>query len=178
MQTQTKQTRPFKMLIGDDSYTDRSKTNNALSLILCGMAEVTGTGSILEGEFLNATDYVTPEFPIPGFNGAEIKAVSSVAEMVREASADYDFIATDMDYGDGYETGGRDVLRDPTVRRNLAKKVIFTSEDNPRVLEELVNMGADIVISPTLMKSRELKVTLLGRAIAEYYQAKTAGGNL
>jgi hypothetical protein len=168
------QVRPFRMLIGDDSYVSKRDASNALSLILCGMADVTGI-SCMEGEFANDKDYVTSEFPIAGFNGAEIRAVTSIEDMVKEANGNYDFIATDMNYGPGYETGGKDVLRNGEIRKNKAVKAIFTSEDDPKVLEQLAQMGAEIVVSPHLAKSSEPKVILLGRAIAEYYQNRNGG---
>lgn len=177
METQnTTSKRKFRMLIGDDSYVDKRTASNALCLMMCGMADITKT-HVLEGEFVNDTDYFTPEFPLGEFEGAEIRAVSSVNEMTREASGNYDWIVTDMNYGPGYEDGGRYVLANPEIRQNPAMKVVFTSESNPRTLEGLAKSGANIVVSPILMNSREHKLTLLGRAIAGYYQNKTGGDN-
>jgi hypothetical protein len=172
------ESRTFRMLIGDDSYNDIRTASNALSLILYGMVESTN-GSCMEGEFVNEKDYVAEEFPIKGFDRAEIRAVSSVEEMLEESCGNYDWIVTDMNYGPGYETGGKDVLKNQQVRKNRAVKAVFTSEDNPRVLEELAHMGADVVVSPALIKSKDHKVMLLGRAIAEYYinQTKQVGGD-
>jgi hypothetical protein len=158
----------FRMLIGDDAFASQRNAEDALFLMVMGMQKVTGRKAV-EGRFTNGKIYVLPEFPLDGFDSAEVRVASSVEEMINAASRRYDLIATDMNYGQGYATGGKDVLRSQTVRQNPAVKAVFTSEDNPEILEELANLGAGIVVSPMLMKSKEDKATLLGRAIGHYY---------
>ncbi len=168
-------TKNFKMLIGDDSYVDQRTAKNAISLILCGLAKYSGE-SVLEGEFVNDQEYFTPECPLEGFEGIQIRVAPSVREMIGASSGSYDWIVTDANYGEGFETGGITVLQDEGIRKNPAKKAIFTSEDNIKTLEKLVQTGADLLISPVLMNSSDHKSVLLGSAIADYYAQMNIGG--
>jgi hypothetical protein len=161
----------LKVLIGDDSFADQRTAKSALCLMLCGIATVNDTYCV-EGNFVNDKDYVVSEFPDKKFSGAEIRVVSTVEDMIKESTGNYDWIITDMNYGHGQETGGKTVLAHSDVKKNPAVKAIFTSEDDPKILKALSQMGADIVVAPSLSKTYEHKTELLGKAIGEYYQTK------
>lgn len=168
---QIKKQKMFRMLIGDDSFTETRDVECSLLLILDGMKSVTGI-DFLKGNIKNSI-YRCREFPIRGFNGAEIRVANSVQEMIRYGGEKYNWIATDLNYGQGYETGGIEVLE--ALKDNHAIKAVFTSEDDPRILEKLTIYGADYIVSPRIQHLSLGKTRLLGRVIGEHYQIRHGG---
>jgi CheY-like chemotaxis protein len=165
----TNKQKPFRMLIGDDSFADRRCIEDSMSAILLGIGNINKV-KINEGYLENGI-YRCDSFSLSNFKTAEILPVVSVDEMLQEGKKEYDFIATDYSYGADVGGDGLTVLR--AIRNNPSPKAMFTSYDNCEYLRslelEVKECGAHLVC-PMLCRSRKGKTELLGEFIRNYFQ--------
>ena len=152
----------FKMLIGDDAFTDDGTVEDIILNILKGISSVTKIpfteGSIIDGI------YCCKNFPLPQSDEAKITFANSVEGMIAEAKKDnFDWIVTDLNYGPGYEMGGVQVANG--LVNNSAITALFTS-DFIKDMDAVKFVNFDCVISQNAATS---KTVLLGQTIGKYY---------
>ncbi len=171
--------KPFRMLIGDDAYGDIRCTENSLLLMLVEMKQSLGIKEPLRAERIINGVYSTNQFPIKQFEGADIRVTCDPEEVIYLGnSGNYDWIVSDMDYGDGRTEGGLAVFRGIKASPGIVRAV-FTSGDDARKLTRLRDyakseLGVDYFIAPTLSEieaeKRMHKTEVLGRTIANHYK--------
>ena len=162
-------TKTFKMLIGDDTFVRERTVMNTLTMIISSISSFTKI-KYSRSELNEQEIYICEQFPLPGFDRAEIKVVSNIDDMIKQANDSYDWIVTDLDYGAGYSDGGRIIINN--IVNVDAVKAIFTAvrtkEKMPYYLDDLENV--DYIIAPCLSGEKfKSKSELLGETIAKHY---------
>ena len=166
----------FRMLIGDDAYTDSMIEKCHLINTLVSLNENLGIKQPIMEESISDGWYRTDEFP--NYAGADIRVVDNIESMVNEAnSSEWDFIVSDLQYSER-RLGGIEVIKGikPT---NKSIKAIFTSGDNKKELEavreQAKRLGVNYFVCPTLETSQySHKTELLGKVLADYLKSKEA----
>ena len=155
----------FKILIGDDAFTDGGMVEDIMLAILNGISFVTKI-PFIEGKIIDGV-YYCKNFPLPQFDEAKIIFVDNVKAMTIEAKKDnFDWIVTDLNYGQGYEMGGVQVANG--LIDNSAITALFTS-DFIKDMDAVKAVNFDCVISQTGATS---KTVLLGQTIGKHYMEK------
>jgi hypothetical protein len=174
----------FKMLIGDDCYNDNRNAEDHLLLMLVEMKKYLGIKGPLSDKDIENGFYSTDQFPVQSFSGADIRVVDSVEAMIKEGnSCEYNWIVSDMDYGNGRVEGGLEVFRRITPKQGIIR-AIFTSGDDKKKLERMsqeatTKLAVDYFIAPALSQDETEKLLhktdLLGRTIARHYEHMKGG---
>lgn len=160
------------MLIGDDCFVEKRNFMNHVSIMMCSMMNSNSkiaNYKLEMGELDEQWIYVCKKFPLIGFDSAEIQVASSVDEMIRLSNDSYDWIVTDLDYGEYYREGGMTIIR--AIKDIKAIKAIFTSARKKQDISCLDNLkNLDYIVAPCLSEgSFKLKSELLGETIAKHY---------
>lgn len=126
-------------------------------------------GDFIEKPYRCPATYICTAFPLPGFDTAKITVVASVADMVKHGKDKFDCIVKDLRYGPEDPEGGLRVL--DALKENPAPKIVFTSEDDPKLFKKLEHYSA-IIAAPAISKSEKDKAEHLGEIIGELFTLK------
>lgn len=177
-----KMSRPFRLLIGDDSFDEPSVVGGHMALILCGMRDIAlGKVNLSTSKFRDGV-YRVDAMPMERFQGFEARVLDDWNALIEEGSTrggEYDWIVSDLDYS--YRKGEEGI----TAMRNIPQypgvvRAIFTSGTDRRRLRILKGIAegtlVDYFIAPALGGCRLsgdgvvlTKPVALGRTIARHY---------
>ena len=159
------------ILIGDDVFTSPGAIKSALFLTLIEMWGCSGKEQKQSITLPQENGlYICKYTPFGEDSQIRVKAISNVEDMITEFKTPYDWIITDLNYGEGNENGGIEIVKAlPQNLKDNSVLAVCTSENNPRLLKALRELNIDYVVSPKLMQYDGTKFELLGKVMAEHY---------
>jgi len=151
----------YKFLIGDDAFEAPGIARSAIANMLLAMWDASGKqrpGPVRLNQEADTyvCDVTSLDAPI------RVETAKTVVETIAKASEQYDWVVTDLRYGDAEPMGGVRVINAIKHLKNPVKAVC-TSND-PKTLEGIADSGADYVVTASTNK-----FSALGKVIMEHY---------
>lgn len=160
----------MRILIADDSFEDPKAARIAVQNMMVGLWDSSGKKQpapikIHDDDYRDDT-YISTPVPFDSASSMHVEVASSIDSAIAKARSQWDWIISDLNYGEGFELGGLKVIE--AVRKyERPVKAICTSTDITHDLEAIKGVGVDYTVSS---RGRlDDKFTLLGKTISHHY---------